>query len=201
MGYANWVQPDRTSGNGNESVNVTALSQNTGRNARQTTLTFQAANCSDELRNVVQKGKPETSSIQPTAASPQTGGTVTISGKSNSSKITFALGTGDLQIVLPSSYMVNGVATNNGAAIAGDIGATQEFDFSITFNVGANVGIDAKSRQIIATDASGKSYTCTLTLAAGDAYLRVSPESIELPWDASESAQFEVESNTNWSII
>lgn len=201
MGYANWVQPDKTSGNGNESVNVSALTQNTGRNARQTTLTYQAANCSDVLRNVIQKGKPETSSIQATAASQQTGGTVTISGKSNSSKITFSLGTGDLALTLPSTYIVNGVPTNNGAAIAGDIGATQEYDFSITFNVGANGGIVSKSRQIIATDASGKAYTCTLTLAAGEAYLRVSPESIELPWDASESAQFDVESNTNWDIV
>lgn len=200
MGYANWVQPDKTSGNGNDSVNVRALTENTGRNARQTTLTFQAANCSDVFRNVIQKGKPETSSIQDTAASPQSGGIVTITGKSNSSRITFALGVGDLALTLPSSYIANGVSTNNGAAIAGDIGATQEFDFSISFNVAANEGIQEKSRQIIATDASGKSYTCTLTLASGDAYLNVSPESIELPWDASESAQFVIGSNADWYI-
>lgn len=201
MAYSNWVQPSQTSGNGNESVNVSAKTENTGRNARQTTLTFQAANCSDVLRTVIQKGKPETSSIQSTAASPQSGGTVTITGKSNSSKITFSLGVGDLELTLPSTYIANGISTNNGSPIAGDVGATQEYDFSISFSVMGNTGVTAKTRQIIATDNAGNAYTCLLTLAAGDAYLNVTPDSIEIPWDASSSATLHVESNVNWSIV
>jgi len=200
MAYASWVNPSKTSGNGNDTVNVSASSQNTGRNARQTTLTFKAANCDDVLRTVMQKGKTETTTMQDTASAGKTGGTVTITGVSNSSALTFSLGTGDLTLTLPSSYTANGVSVNNGSAIDGDPGATSEYDFSLALSVPENTEIESKSRQIIATDHAGNQITCTLTLAAGEAYLTVSPSSIELPWDASTTASFSVESNTNWTI-
>lgn len=201
MSYANWASPDKTSGNGNESVNVTAIADNTGRNARQTTLTYKAANCPDQQRVVGQKGKPETSSIQQTAATAQQGGIVTVTGVSNSSKLTFSLGSGDLELAVPSTFVANGINVSNGTSIPGDPGANQEYNFSISFTVSKNTGIAEKSRQIIATDNAGNQHVCTLTIAAGEAYLRVSPESIELPWKAGEaSATFTVESNTNWVI-
>ena len=201
MAYSNWLQPSKTSGSGNDTVNVSALSSNTGRNARSTTVTFKAANCDDVLRTVLQQGKPETSAIQTTASAQKTGGTVTITGTSNSSQLTFSLGTGDLTLNLPSSYTAGGVSTTNGATISGDPGAVQEFAFSIAFTVPANTDVDSKSRQIIVTDHAGNAHTCTLTLAAGDAYLTVTPNSVEIPWDASESKSFTVESNTNWTIV
>lgn len=200
MAYSNWLQPSKTSGSGNDTVNMSALSSNTGRNSRSTTVTWKAANCDDVLRTVLQQGKPETSAIQSTASSGKTGGTVTITGTSNSSKLTFSLGTGTLPLTLPTSYTAAGISTNNGAAITGDPGATQEYTFSIAFTVPANTDIDSKSRQIIVTDNAGNAYTCTLTLAAGDAYLTVSQASGDIPWDASSSISFTVESNTNWSI-
>ena len=201
MAYSSWLSPDKLSGNGNDTVNVSALSSNTGRNARSTTVTFKAANCDDVLRTVLQQGKPETSAIQSTASAQKTGGTVTITGTSNSSQLTFSLGTGDLTLNLPSSYTAGGVSTANGATISGDPGAVQEFAFSIAFSVPANTDVDSKSRQIIVTDHAGNAHTCTLTLAAGDAYLTVTPSSVEIPWDASESKSFSVSSNTNWTIV
>lgn len=201
MAYANWLQPSKTSGSGNDTVNVSALSSNTGRNSRSTTVTFKAANCDDVLRTVLQQGKPETSAIQATASSEKTGGTVTITGTSNSSKLTFSLGTGTLPLTLPTSYTAAGISTNNGAAITGDPGATQEYNFSIAFTVPSNEDIDSKTRQIIVTDNAGNAYTCTLTLAAGDAYLTVSQPSGDIPWDASSSVSITVESNTNWTIV
>lgn len=200
MAYANWLQPSKLSGSGNDTVNVSALSSNTGRNSRSTTVTFKAANCDDVLRTVLQQGKPETSAIQSTAASESSGGTVTITGTSNSSKLTFSLGTGTLQLTLPSSYTAAGITTNNGAAITGDPGAVQEYNFSIALSVPANGDIQSKSRQIIVTDNAGNAYTCTLTLAAGDAYLTVGQPSGDIPWDASSSVSITVESNTNWTI-
>lgn len=201
MAYANWLQPSKTSGSGNDTVNVSALSSNTGRNSRSTTVTFKAANCDDVLRTVLQQGKPETSAIQATASSEKTGGTVTITGTSNSSKLTFSLGTGTLPLTLPTSYTAAGISTNNGAAITGDPGATQEYNFSIAFTVPSNEDIDSKTRQIIVTDNAGNAYTCTLTLAAGDAYLTVSQPSGDIQWDASSSVSITVESNTNWTIV
>lgn len=200
MAYSSWLTPSKMSGSGNDTVNVSANANNTGRNSRSTTITFSAANCADVARTVVQAGKPETTTISSTASATQAGGTVTISGTSNSSKLTFSLGTGDLSLTLPSTYTAAGNSTNNGAAITGDPGATQEFAFSIAFSVGENTSTSSKSKQIIVTDNGGHTATCTLTQAAGDAYLSVTPASVEIPWDASESKSFAVSSNTNWTI-
>ena len=58
MSYAAWLVPSKTSGSGNDTVNVTAGSDNTGRSARQTNMTFKAPNCEDVVRTVTQAGKP-----------------------------------------------------------------------------------------------------------------------------------------------
>lgn len=205
MAYSAWLVPSKTSGSGNDTVNVTAGADNTGRNARSTNMTFKAANCEDVVRTVMQSGKPEFVSIQATAAIDKTGGTITITGTTNSSKLTFSLASGGtLDLTLPSTYLANSVSTNNGDAISGDPGASQEFPFSIQFaNVGANPTITAKSVQLIVTDDAGNTATCTITQAAGDPTLSVSPASVQLDWNAyteGTSASFSVTSNTNWSI-
>ena len=202
MAYASWLQPSKNSGNGNDTVNVSALSSNTGRNLRSTQITFKAANCEDVIRNVNQAGKPEFVSIQSTASVSKSGGTLTLTGTSNSSKLTFSLGSGGtLVLTLPSSYTAAGSSTDNGEAITGDPGASAEYAFSITFaNIPENTSIDALTKQIVVTDNAGNSSTCTVTQAAADATLSVSPNSVDLPWDASTSASFTVTSNTNWTV-
>ena len=206
MAYAAWLQPSKTSGSGNDTVNVTALSDNTGRNARTTNVTFKAVDCSDVVRAVSQAGKPEFVNIQSTAAVSKDGvASLTLSGTTNSSKLTFSLGQGaTLEVDLPATYLANSVQTNNGAAIDGDPGATAEFAFSITFtDIPANPTIDTRSFQVIATDNAGNTSTCTVTQAEGDAVLSVAPESVSLAWDAftqSGSASFNVTSNTNWTV-
>lgn len=206
MAHASWLVPSKNSGSGNDTVNVTAGSNNTGRNARSTNLTFMAANCPDVVGVVTQAGKPEFVTLQATAAVDKTGSvTLTISGTSNSSKLTFSLASGgSLPLTLPSSYTANSVATNNGAAISGDPGGTAEFPFSIAFsNIAANPSITAKSVQLIVTDNAGHTATCTITQAAGDPTLSVSPASVQLDWNAATaqtSASFSVTSNTNWTV-
>ena len=205
MAYSAWLNPSKTQGSGNDTVNVTANADNTVRNARSTNMTFKAANCPDVVRQVTQAGKPEFVSIQATAAVDKTGGTLTISGISNSSKLTFSLASGGTLVLnLPSTYNANSVATNNGDAISGDPGATQEFPFSIQFTgIAANPDVTTKSVQLIVTDDGGHTATCTITQAAGDAVLEVSPASVSLDWDAysqSTSSSFSVTSNTNWTI-
>ena len=205
MAYASWLIPSKTQGSGNDTVNVTAGADNTGRNSRSTNMTFKAANCDDVVRQVVQAGKPEFVSMQASAAIDKTGGTITITGTTNSSKLTFSLASGGtLELTLPSTYLANSVSVGNGAAISGDPGASQEFPFSIQFaNVGANPDITAKSVQLIVTDDAGNTATCTITQAAGDATLSVSPASVQLDWNAATaetSASFTVTSNTNWTI-
>ena len=206
MAYAQWLVPSKTSGSGNDTVNVTAGADNTGRNSRQTTMTFKAANCPDVERTVIQAGKPEFVTIESAKSVDKAGvATLTISGVTNSSKLTFALASGgSLPLTLPSSYNANSVSTDNGAAISGDPGATQEFPFSIAFtSIGANPTIAARSVQLIVTDNAGNTATCTITQAAGDATLSVSPASVQLDWNAATaqtSASFTVTSNTNWTV-
>lgn len=206
MAYANWLIPSKTSGSGNDTVNVTAGADNTGRNARSTNMTFKAANVADVVRQVTQAGKPEFVTIESTKSVAKGGvTTLTITGTSNSSKLTFTLASGaTLELTLPSSYTANSVATNNGAAISGDPGASAEYAFSIAFtNIGANPTISSKSAQLVVTDNAGNTATCTITQAAGDATLGVSPSSVQLDWNAATaqtSASFTVTSNTNWTI-
>lgn len=206
MSYAAWLNPSKTSGSGNDTVNVTALTDNTGRNARSTNMTFKAANCDDVVRQVIQAGKPEFVNIASAAAVSKDGQQVlTIEGTTNSKQLTFSLASGGtLSLTLPSTYTANSVQTNNGAEIAGDPGASAEFPFSIQFtDIAANPNVTAKSVQLIVTDYAGHTATCTITQAAGDATLEVSPATVNLDWNAATegtSASFSVTSNTNWNI-
>ena len=162
-------------------------------------LTWKAANVDDVVRNVSQAGKPEYVDIDDAASSSSTGQTVTISGVSNSAKLTFSLGTGSLAISLPSTYTANSVTTSNGAAISGDPGASAEYNFSIKVTVPANAGTSAISRQVIVTDEAGHTDVCTLTLAAGAPYITIEMSSIELDYQGTPVA-VAVKSNTTWTI-
>lgn len=203
MAYASWVNPNKTSGNGNDTVSWSA-SAHTGREPRQTKATFAASGVSPSPElNIIQSGKTEFVSFDSATASVlKTGGTLTITGKSNSSKLTFALtGTNGIGLVLPAQYKANSVNTNNDASIVGDPGATAEFVFSITFsNIPENTTIQSLLSQLTVTDAAGNSATCDITQAAGDAYLTISPSTITIPAAGTPAQSVTVSSNTAWTI-
>lgn len=199
MAKANWVAVTPSSGSGNATVNVSSTSAHTGRKARSSVLTFKAANVTDVVRNVSQAGKPEYVDIDDAASSDKAGKVVTIAGISNSSKLTFTLGTGDLAVSLPATYKANSVTTNNGATISGDPGATQEYAFSIAITVPANSTTAEKTKQIIVTDNAGNRDVCLLTLAGGDAYINVTMGDIELDYKGTAVA-VAIESNTAWTV-
>lgn len=203
MAYASWVNPNKTSGNGNDTVSWSA-SAHTGREPRQTKATFAASGVSPSPElTIIQSGKTEFVSFDSATASvSKTGGTLTITGKSNSSKLTFALtGTNGIGLVLPSQYKANSVNTNNDTSIVGDPGATAEFVFSITFsNIPENTTIQSLLSQLTVTDAVGNSATCDITQAAGDAYLTISPNTITIPAAGTPAQSVTVSSNTAWTI-
>lgn len=200
MAKASWVNVNPESGNGNKTVNVSSNTEHTGRSARSTVLTITAANVEPKTVSVTQQGKPEfTNNNSDTATAVKGGQNVTISGISNSKKLTFSLGTGDLSISLPISYTAGGITTNNGVEITGDPGATAQYNWSIVITVGENTTINSLSKQIVVTDEGGNTDTCILTQAAGDAYLTVSKTAIELTYQGT-AVSFNVESNTSWTI-
>lgn len=204
MAYANWANPNKTSGNGNDTVSWSATAH-TGREARQTTATFAASGVESKTLTIIQSGKTEFVSFDSaTAAIDKNGGTLTITGTSNSSKLTFALtGTNGIGLTLPASYTANSVSTNNGTAITGDPGATQQYTFSITFsNIDENTTISSKTSQLTVTPNSGSSAAsvCTITQAAGDAYLTISPTTVTIPAAGTPAQSVTISSNTNWTI-
>lgn len=199
MAKATWAVVNPSQGSGNATVSVSSSAPHTGRSVRTTTLTITAANVAEKTVAVTQQGKPAYVDAQESATAAKGGQNVTISGKANSAKLTFSLGTGTLNVTLPSQYTAGGVKTNNGNAISGDPGASAEYDFSIVIAVPANTGTSTLTRQIIVTDESGKTDTCLLTQTAGDATLTVSKTSIELAY-TGEAVSFDITSNTSWVI-
>lgn len=204
MAYANWAIPSKVSGNGDDTVSWSA-SEHTGRSSRTTTATFSASGVESKTLTIIQSGKTEfVSFTDSTAAIDKTGGTLTITGTSNSSQLTFALtGTNGIGLTLPDAYMAGSVSTNNGYIITGDPGASQQYTFSITFsNIGANTSTSSKTSQLTVTpnSGSGDAVVCTITQAAGDAYLTISPTTITIPAAGTPAQSVTVSSNTNWSI-
>lgn len=198
-----WATLSKDGGTGTETL-VASATQHTGRVARSVNFTVSPTTTgpSPVQRTINQQAKPEFVSFD--NATPQVdkaGGSVTITGKSNSSKLTFSLGTGTLVLTLPSTYIAGGVTTNNGTAITGDPGATQEYAFSITFTgIEANATTSTKSIQLSVSPDAGNPATCQIEQTAADATLTVTPESVTIPWDASETKTFTVNSNISWTV-
>lgn len=201
MAYASWVSPNKTTGSGNDTVAWTGTTH-TGRSSRTTTATFSASGVESKTLTIIQAGASENVSFDnATASVSKTGGTLTITGKSNSSKLTFSLtGSNNIGLVLPGSYTANSVTTNNGTAITGDPGATQQYAFSITFTgIDENTSISSLTSQLTVTANGSQTATCDITQAAGDAYLTISPTTINLT-AAGTAVSVTVTSNTSWSI-
>lgn len=194
----NWINVNPTQGSGTKTVSVSGTTH-TGRTARQTTLTITAANVEPVTVQVNQAGKSEFIDSQDTAAVVKEGHVLTISGKSNSRKLTFSLGTGTLEMELPATYIANSLTVNNGEEISGDPGAASEYDWSIQFTVARNEGITELTRQLVVTDEGGHTDTCLITQAAGDPTLSVSKNTIELDY-LGTAQSFDVISNASWSI-
>lgn len=141
--------------------------------------------------------------ISPTASVGKKGGTVTITGTSNSAKLTFSL-TPDkshpLTLQIPASYLAAGKATRNGVAIADDPGATGGFAFSIVFSgIAANATINDLVNTLKVTAAGGQTANTVITQTAGDPFLEIDREVINL--DANGTPQtINVNANIKWTI-
>lgn len=141
--------------------------------------------------------------IDSTATVGKEGGTVTINGTSNSTKLTFSLTpdkTHPLALNMPASYKAAGKATNNGAVIADDPGATGEFAFSIVFSgIAANTNINDLVNTLKVTAAGGQTANSVITQTAGDPFLEIDKEVINL--DANGTPQtINVNANIKWTI-
>lgn len=210
MAKAAWLTVNPASGNGNATVQNTGT-VHTGREQRETTVTGVAVGVSpNKTYKVIQKGKPEfvsfTNGAETTVG--KTGGTLTITGKTNSSKLNFelvdlktrAVVAGGLKLTLPSKYTAGGVETTNNVAITGDPGAQQEFEFSITFTgIAANTTIDELTAAMKVTTAGGQLAQIQIKQSAGDPVFSFGQETITLEASGAAVSQTIV-SNTSWEL-
>ena len=210
MAKAAWLTVNPASGNGNATVQNTGT-VHTGREQRETTVTGVAVGVSpNKTYKVIQKGKPEfvsfTNGAETTVG--KAGGTLTITGKTNSSKLNFelvdlktrAVVEGGLELTLPSKYTAGGQETTNNVAITGDPGAQQEFEFSITFTgIAPNTTVDELTAALKVTTAGGQTAQIQIKQSAGDPEFAFVQETITLEASGAAVSQTIV-SNTSWEL-
>lgn len=197
-----FVTVDPVSGSGDQAVSISG-DKYTGRLERTANLIVVTNGGVQKALVVNQAAAAESvTSDSPTATVAKTGGNVTITGKSNSTKLTFAATPAEengLTLQLPENYTAAGKQTANGAVIADDPGATGEFVWSITIsNVPANVSIEELVATLSVTAAGGQKAQVTITQAAGNSTLEIDKKTINL--DVNGSAQtVNVTSNDEWT--
>lgn len=129
------------------------------------------------------------------------GGTITLTGKSNSQKITFSTGSGPIikADISAIKFTVNGAEATSGTNISGDPGAKAKYSFRLTLTAAANETIESRTQQIIAKANGGQKATVTLNQTAGDPFIEVTPTKIDVPQDGS-AAQVTVDTNTTFTV-
>ena len=129
------------------------------------------------------------------------GGTITLTGKSNSEKITFSKGSGNIisANIAAIKFTANGVEATSGTTISGDPGAKAKYNFSLTLTAAANETIEARTQQIVATTNGGQKATATLNQTAGDPFIEVTPTSIDVPQNGT-AVQVTVDTNTTFTV-
>lgn len=200
----NGVVVSPSTGSGDTTLQVKAEVANRGNRLAQTA-TFEVEGSGvAEKRQFVANHLPAAEFIEFDNASPAVdkgGGSVTLTGKSNTTKITFSKGAGDIigADISAIKFIANGASATSGIAITGDPGAKAKYTFSVTLIAAENETIEARTQQIIATAAGGQKATVTLNQTAGDPFIEVTPTEIDVPQDGS-AVQVTVDTNTTFTV-
>lgn len=202
MAKISWLELSKVEGDGDATVNVSAL-EHTGRSDREITLVWWGDNVTPVNRKVKQLGKAEFVKIPDTEYTiSQTGGTLSISGTSNSKTLYFSKqGSGTLNIDTPTTYYIGSTVIKNGEGHEGDPGKDQEYEFRIVFDIPANEGLVDKTVDfmICGNNTDIKDYF-TIKSSKASATLSVTPEEGFILNAAGGTAVFEVDSNIHWKI-
>lgn len=191
------------SGDGDQEVTVSGEKYE-GRAQRTLQVEFSAESGGvKKSATINQAAAAEFVKIAPTASVGKGGGTVTINGTSNSTKLTFSLTPDEsrpLELKIPTSYQAAGKATNNGDLIAGDPGATGVFAFSIVFSdIAANTNINNLINTLKVTAAGGQTANTVITQTAGDPFLEIDKDIINLNVNGTPQT-IRVNANIRWTI-
>lgn len=201
MAKPSWLNVTPTSGSGNGVISNSS-SAHTGRVKREGVVTVQGSGVAVATTyKVFQSPLAEFVSFDNGSemAVDKVGGKVTITGKSNSSKLSFSWVEDGYGVELPATYKAAGEVTNNNEAIVGDPGATAQYEYNIELTIPKNDGVDTINRMLKVTANGGQVAQILLEQSAGDAYLSVIPTEITIPQDGS-AVSVEVTSNTSWTV-
>ena len=207
MAKDSWLTVNPMAGEGNAALTNTGTIH-TGRLERQTVVTAVVKGI-EAAKSYQVKQEPTAEYITLDQTSFDVGegaSTITVSGKSNSPKITFSLGTGnDIPIVLPANYTANGLLTVNGTSIPDDPGAVDEFVFSMQIPIPKNtvgkrtgkVSVTGSTSSVTGTvTITQATSTWTVTYSKGDYINTINKTSEKINWGGTATAVATLLANT-----
>ena len=165
----------------------------------------------------VQLGNPEYLSFDGSGSGvASTGGSVTITGKTNSSSLAFALTTNQgtmASLASTFSITVDGTTTSgqtsSGQTFVGDPGAENEIAFTILVSIAANTSMTTRRCVLTVTSASGLTDTYEMIQLGGESYINLTSShlsSTTVTFSAngqsggSTSVDVDINSNDDWNL-
>lgn len=196
-GYAlkakpSWITLSAVDGTGNSQVDVTAPAYK-GRNGRSGLITVTVEDLTQDV-TLQQEGSTIWDVTTQSLAFVKTGEAKKFIGNSNLAAITFAVDSDASEWLTTGKLVVNKKEYNSGVDIDDDPGANNIYAFEITFTAAANPTVNTRTGNITV---NGRKYT--VTQAAGDATLTVSPTTLTFT-AAGETKQIKIITNTAWTI-
>lgn len=199
---------DPSSGSGDTQLTLKAESANVGnRKIVSTVFTIKAAGVTpDKTITANLAAAPEFITLEQASTGvtvPATAGKVTITGVSNSPKLEFEVGAGDIvsEDLGDKQFTADGsITATNGVPITGDPGADHKYEFSIDINYDVNDTVSSRTQMFIIKGSSdGITQKLTITQSAGAARLEVTPATITVPQDGSV-VNVQVTTNTTFTV-
>lgn len=202
--YLSWIPK---TGTGNAQIKINSVSPYTGRVDRSTKVSGKIVGKTNEVTvTVLEKAANEF--ITPdglTINVPKEGGTIHVTGKSNSSLLKFTWRT-NFGIANVASFKINSSTTaTSGVAIPGDPGATGQYTYDVTIVVPKNETIKVRFAVLeIKGEGSTVVKPITISQALGDSYLYLNLQgtttaTVTIPKDGGEQT-LNVLSNDEWTF-
>lgn len=202
--YLSWVPK---TGTGNAQIKINSAKSYTGRIDRNTAISGKIVGKTNTVRVIITE-KAADEFITPSALAlsvTKDGGTIHVTGKSNSKLLTFTWKS-NFGITNVTSFKVNSSITAiSGTAIVGDPGATEEYAYDVTLVVPKNETIKARFATLeIKGEGSTVVKNIIITQALGDSYLYLNLKgstnaTVTIPKGGGEQT-LEILSNDTWTF-
>lgn len=202
--YLSWVPK---TGTGNAQIKIDSVNPYTGRTDRSTSVPGKIVGKTNAVTvTVLEKAADEFITPEGTTINTaKSGGTIHVTGKSNSKLLTFTWKT-NFGIANVTSFKVNGSTTaTSGTDITGDPGATGEYIYDVTVVVPKNNTIKARSATlVIKGEGSTVVKSININQALGDSYLYLNSEgttiaTVTIPKGGGEQT-LRILSNDTWTF-